>query len=138
MHSSIDVKFPCVVSWRTNVMLHDRSVSTILLGFQSFMLDNDPTLGSVSASERQRCDLAASSLAYNMRDKDFVELFPHHAEKFHAGGGVGEGGGSSSGAAGSTGGAVGGHATATAEPSMLLASVVIAVVVLAVAIKLVY
>ncbi len=54
------------------------SVSTILLGFQSFMLDSDSTLGSVDASAKQRRQLAVSSLDFNCRDKTFRELFPHH------------------------------------------------------------
>mmetsp|Transcript_71120 Transcript_71120/g.122217 ORF Transcript_71120/g.122217 Transcript_71120/m.122217 type:complete len:123 (-) Transcript_71120:388-756(-) len=53
------------------------SVSTILLGFQSFMLENDPTLGSVDASTRQRRALAQRSLAFNCKDKVFCEVFPH-------------------------------------------------------------
>lgn len=56
------------------------SVSTILLGFQSFMLDNDSTLGSIETSSIQRRALAAKSLEFNCRNPIFVELFPHHAE----------------------------------------------------------
>jgi ubiquitin-conjugating enzyme E2 J2 len=56
------------------------SVSTILLGFQSFMLDNDSTLGSMDTSNAQRRALAAKSLDFNCKDPVFVELFPHHAE----------------------------------------------------------
>mmetsp|Transcript_44593 Transcript_44593/g.100711 ORF Transcript_44593/g.100711 Transcript_44593/m.100711 type:complete len:219 (+) Transcript_44593:187-843(+) len=58
------------------------SVSTILLGFQSFMLDAESTLGSVEASARQRRILAARTLEFNCRNTSFCELFPHYVEEW--------------------------------------------------------
>jgi ubiquitin-conjugating enzyme E2 J2 len=58
------------------------SVATILLGFHSFMLDKDATMGSIEATSRQRKLLASKSLAFNVRDKQFCECFPHLVEKY--------------------------------------------------------
>jgi len=58
------------------------SVSTILLGFQSFMLDKDATLGSIEATTRQRKLLAVRSLGFNIKDKQFCECFPHLVETY--------------------------------------------------------
>eukprot|EP00616_Rhizochromulina_sp_CCMP1243_P009960 CAMPEP_0118967690 /NCGR_PEP_ID=MMETSP1173-20130426/5046_1 /TAXON_ID=1034831 /ORGANISM="Rhizochromulina marina cf, Strain CCMP1243" /LENGTH=215 /DNA_ID=CAMNT_0006916703 /DNA_START=70 /DNA_END=713 /DNA_ORIENTATION=+ len=58
------------------------SVSTILVGFQSFMLESDPTLGSIETSSKQRRKLAAQSLEFNCRDKTFCSLFPQYAELY--------------------------------------------------------
>mmetsp|Transcript_6680 Transcript_6680/g.17471 ORF Transcript_6680/g.17471 Transcript_6680/m.17471 type:complete len:141 (+) Transcript_6680:1-423(+) len=51
------------------------SVSTILTGLYSFMLENQPTLGSLEASHAQRQKLAAQSLAFNCNDATFRDLF---------------------------------------------------------------
>lgn len=51
------------------------SVSTILTGLYSFMLENSPTLGSMDASVSQRKRLATQSLAFNCSDPQFRELF---------------------------------------------------------------
>ena len=52
------------------------SVATILTGLYSFMLEDAPTLGSVDAPAAQRRELAARSLAFNVRDDQFRRLFP--------------------------------------------------------------
>ncbi|TSL61193.1 Ubiquitin-conjugating enzyme E2 J2 [Bagarius yarrelli] len=52
------------------------SVSTILTGLLSFMLEKGPTLGSIETSEFTKRQLASQSLAFNTRDKVFCELFP--------------------------------------------------------------
>ncbi|KAG8288124.1 ubiquitin-conjugating enzyme E2 J2 isoform X2 [Homalodisca vitripennis] len=52
------------------------SVSTILTGLLSFMTDRSPTLGSIEASEYERRNLAVQSLAFNLQDTQFCELFP--------------------------------------------------------------
>mgnify|MGYP002832533077 CR=1 FL=1 len=52
------------------------SVATILTGLYSFMLEDAPTLGSVDATAAQRRELAARSLAFNVRDDQFRRLFP--------------------------------------------------------------
>jgi ubiquitin-conjugating enzyme E2 J2 len=56
------------------------SVSTILTGLYSFMLDSHPTSGSIETTTMQKRKLAAQSLAYNVRDKVFCELFPEYVE----------------------------------------------------------
>jgi ubiquitin-conjugating enzyme E2 J2 len=58
------------------------SVSTILTGLYSFMLDSNPTLGSIETSDRKKRQLAASSLAYNVKDGAFVKLFPEYVELY--------------------------------------------------------
>ena len=57
------------------------SVSTILTGLLSFMLEKSPTLGSIETSEADKRLLATRSLEFNLKDKTFCELFPDLAEK---------------------------------------------------------
>jgi hypothetical protein len=57
------------------------SVSTILTGLQSFMLDDAPTLGSIEATPAQRRKFAATSLEANCGDSTFCKLFPELVEK---------------------------------------------------------
>nr|QBH73221.1 ubiquitin-conjugating enzyme E2 j2 [Daktulosphaira vitifoliae] len=52
------------------------SVSTILTGLLSFMLENSPTMGSIEMTEYERRQLAAQSLETNLNDENFCELFP--------------------------------------------------------------
>lgn len=52
------------------------SVSTILTGLLSFMIENSPTLGSITTTDYEKKHLAAQSLEYNLKDKLFCELFP--------------------------------------------------------------
>ncbi|KAG2459053.1 UB2J2 enzyme, partial [Polypterus senegalus] len=52
------------------------SVSTILTGLLSFMVEKGPTLGSIETSDFTKRQLAAQSLAFNTKDKVFCELFP--------------------------------------------------------------
>lgn len=52
------------------------SVSTILTGLLSFMLEDTPTMGSLSTSACEKRQLAKESLEYNLKDEVFVELFP--------------------------------------------------------------
>lgn len=52
------------------------SVSTILTGLLSFMVERSPTLGSIEMSDYERRQLAARSLRFNLNDKNFCELFP--------------------------------------------------------------
>ncbi|KAG7323342.1 hypothetical protein KOW79_013044 [Hemibagrus wyckioides] len=52
------------------------SVSTILTGLLSFMVEKGPTLGSIETSEFTKKQLASQSLAFNIKDKVFCELFP--------------------------------------------------------------
>ncbi|NWV77642.1 UB2J2 enzyme, partial [Dasyornis broadbenti] len=58
------------------------SVSTILTGLLSFMVEKGPTLGSIETSEFTKRQLAAQSLAFNLKDKVFCELFPEVVEEF--------------------------------------------------------
>lgn len=52
------------------------SVATILTGLLSFMLEQTPTYGSTVASVAERKQLARESLAFNLRNEMFCELFP--------------------------------------------------------------
>jgi ubiquitin-conjugating enzyme E2 J2 len=56
------------------------SVSTILTGLHSFMIETAPTLGSIEASTSQKRRLAAQSLDFNVRDDMFCKLFPEYVE----------------------------------------------------------
>mmetsp|Transcript_8324 Transcript_8324/g.15440 ORF Transcript_8324/g.15440 Transcript_8324/m.15440 type:complete len:148 (+) Transcript_8324:343-786(+) len=56
------------------------SVSSILKGLLSFMLEETPTYGSVKTTEKQKRTFAKTSLAYNCRSKVFKSLFPHYIE----------------------------------------------------------
>eukprot|EP00088_Acartia_fossae_P064368 TRINITY_DN791_c0_g1_i1.p1 TRINITY_DN791_c0_g1~~TRINITY_DN791_c0_g1_i1.p1 ORF type:complete len:218 (-),score=12.42 TRINITY_DN791_c0_g1_i1:551-1204(-) len=59
------------------------SVSTILTGLLSFMLETTPTLGSIESPDREKRKLAFNSVEHNLGNKTFCELFPdlkHKAE----------------------------------------------------------
>uniref|UniRef100_A0A1B0CLU3 Ubiquitin-conjugating enzyme E2 J2 n=1 Tax=Lutzomyia longipalpis TaxID=7200 RepID=A0A1B0CLU3_LUTLO len=52
------------------------SVATILTGLLSFMLENTPTLGSIDSTNYEKERHARKSLAFNLRNETFRELFP--------------------------------------------------------------
>jgi ubiquitin-conjugating enzyme E2 J2 len=52
------------------------SVSTILTGLYSFMIETAPTAGSIETTTLQKRKYAFQSLDYNVRDKVFCQLFP--------------------------------------------------------------
>ncbi|XP_065655321.1 ubiquitin-conjugating enzyme E2 J2 isoform X2 [Hydra vulgaris] len=52
------------------------SVSTILTGLLSFMLEKAPTLGSIETTDYQKKQYAMNSLDFNIKDELFCELFP--------------------------------------------------------------
>jgi len=52
------------------------SVSTILTGLYSFMIENGTTLGSIDTSDAVKRKLASESLEFNVRDATFCKLFP--------------------------------------------------------------
>jgi ubiquitin-conjugating enzyme E2 J2 len=52
------------------------SVSTILTGLYSFMIENGTTLGSIDTSDTVKRKLATESLGFNVRDATFCKLFP--------------------------------------------------------------
>lgn len=60
------------------------SISTILRGLYSFMITNDPTLGSINnTSDSAKRKYAASSLEYNIKNTPtFVKLFPEYLERY--------------------------------------------------------
>ncbi len=58
------------------------SVSSILQGLLSFMVENTATLGSMETSEARRRALAAKSLEENVKNKDFCALFPQYVELY--------------------------------------------------------
>ncbi|CAG9766524.1 unnamed protein product [Ceutorhynchus assimilis] len=57
------------------------SVSTILTGLLSFMLEKSPTLGSIETADYDKRKFAYRSLEYNLKDSQFCELFPETVEK---------------------------------------------------------
>lgn len=58
------------------------SVSTILTGLYSFMIETAPTLGSIETSARQKRQYARQSLYYNVQDPTFRKLFPQYVKQF--------------------------------------------------------
>jgi len=52
------------------------TVSTIVMGLISFMNETSPTLGSITTSDAERRVLAHRSRDFNLRDKQFCEIFP--------------------------------------------------------------
>ncbi|XP_076236456.1 ubiquitin-conjugating enzyme E2 J2 isoform X2 [Calliopsis andreniformis] len=60
------------------------SVSTILIGLLSFMIEKSPTLGSINTTDYEKKQFAARSLEYNLKDKMFCELFPETVEAIKA------------------------------------------------------
>ncbi|CAJ1960983.1 unnamed protein product [Cylindrotheca closterium] len=56
------------------------SVSTILTGLYSFMLETNPTLGSIDTTSAQKRKFAYQSLDFNCRDPMFRKLFPEYVE----------------------------------------------------------
>ncbi|XP_014207384.1 ubiquitin-conjugating enzyme E2 J2 [Copidosoma floridanum] len=52
------------------------SVSTILIGLLSFMIESSSALGAIITPDYEKKILAGQSLEYNLRDKTFCELFP--------------------------------------------------------------
>ncbi|XP_047506124.1 ubiquitin-conjugating enzyme E2 J2-like [Pieris napi] len=57
------------------------SISTILTGLLSFMLEKTPTLGSIETSDYQKRCLAAESLEINLKNEMFCELFPAYVDE---------------------------------------------------------
>ncbi|XP_017105125.2 ubiquitin-conjugating enzyme E2 J2 [Drosophila bipectinata] len=56
-------------------------VGTILTGLLSFMLENTPTLGSIESSTYDKQMFAQKSLAFNLRNTNFCELFPEMVQE---------------------------------------------------------
>jgi len=54
------------------------SISTILTGLYSFMIESSPTLGSIDSTKSQKEKFARFSLDYNVRDPTFCKLFPEY------------------------------------------------------------
>jgi len=52
------------------------SVSTILTGLLSFMLESTPTTGAIETSEEEKRAFALSSVSYNMGHPQLKDLFP--------------------------------------------------------------
>ena len=59
------------------------SVSSILTGLLSFMMDNSPTTGSVNTSAAEKQRLAKASLAFNCKNPAFRKLFPEYVEMYN-------------------------------------------------------
>jgi ubiquitin-conjugating enzyme E2 J2 len=58
------------------------SVSTILTGLYSFMIETAPTLGSIETTTSQKRHFARESLEYNCRNPTFRKLFPEYADRY--------------------------------------------------------
>ncbi|KAJ8687863.1 hypothetical protein QAD02_023658 [Eretmocerus hayati] len=56
------------------------SVSTILIGLLSFMIETSSALGAINTPDYEKKIFAAQSLEYNLKDKLFCELFPDTVE----------------------------------------------------------
>ena len=56
------------------------SVSTILTGLYSFMMETAPTFGSIDTTDSEKRKLARLSLDFNIRDKNFCNIFPEYVE----------------------------------------------------------
>ncbi|XP_042486497.1 ubiquitin-conjugating enzyme E2 34-like isoform X2 [Macadamia integrifolia] len=59
------------------------SISSILTGLLSFMIDNSPTTGSVSTTAAEKQRLAKASLAFNCKIPIFRKMFPEYIEKYN-------------------------------------------------------
>ncbi|XP_056648535.1 ubiquitin-conjugating enzyme E2 J2-like [Diorhabda carinulata] len=60
------------------------SVSTILTGLLSFMLEKSPTLGSIETTDYDKRQFAYQSLEFNLRNKTFSDLFPETVASMQA------------------------------------------------------
>jgi len=60
------------------------SVSTILTGLLSFMNEKSPTMGSIDTTDYDKRSLAFNSLEFNLRNRQFCELFPDTVTQMQA------------------------------------------------------
>ncbi|XP_055832873.1 ubiquitin-conjugating enzyme E2 34-like [Solanum dulcamara] len=58
------------------------SVSSILTGLLSFMMDTSSTTGSVTTTVAEKQKLAKASLAFNCKNPAFRKLFPEYVEEY--------------------------------------------------------
>jgi hypothetical protein len=56
------------------------SISTILTGLYSFMVEKTATTGSIETNDATKRKLASESLDWNVKEKMFCNLFPEYVE----------------------------------------------------------
>jgi len=54
----------------------NQGIKTIMIGLISFMTEDAPGTGSITASKQVRQKYAASSMSFNLKNPTFVKLFP--------------------------------------------------------------
>ena len=63
-------------SWRPSW-----TVSAVLIGLASFMVENTHTFGSMRSSDAEKKDFAVKSLSFNLKNPNFCQLFPDITEE---------------------------------------------------------
>jgi len=56
------------------------SVSSILSGLLSFMLETSPTYGSIETTDENKRELSQQSLTFNLKHQQYNTLFPHYQQ----------------------------------------------------------
>jgi Flp pilus assembly protein TadB len=60
------------------------SVSSILMGLLSFMLDHSTTTGSIETTDAEKRKYAQMSMHFNMQNNVFKKMFPQLVQEFNA------------------------------------------------------
>ena len=78
------------------------SLSSIMSGLQSFMVESTPTQGSVNTTNAEKRQLAAASMAHNVKNATFRKLYPDVIEAHAAAAAAAASGGGGGAARGGT------------------------------------